>query len=185
MNDQACDKPRHRYALMIDADRCIGCHSCEVACKMENDLPAGPRPVKVLQIGPVPGACGPVMGFQPLTCLHCDRPACVQACPTSAMQKRSDGIVYSDPDLCIGCQTCAVACPFGIPELNPGTGKIAKCDGCMNRVDQGLWPACVLKCPTGALTFGSPARVVQSTRQQKALRIVQYMTIESAALNTP
>jgi len=181
MNEQPHKAPKRQYALLVDAARCIGCHSCEVACKLENDLPSGPRPVKVLQLGPVEGACGLVMRFQAVTCLHCDRPACVLACPTGAMRKRPDGIVYSDPELCIGCQTCAVACPFGIPELNPATGKIAKCDGCMTRVDRGLWPACVLKCPTEALMFGSPARVVQAARRREAIRIAQYMALDAEA----
>jgi len=181
MNEQPCEESRRQYALMVDADRCIGCHSCEVACKLENDLPSGPRPVKVLQLGPVEGAGGLIMRFQPVTCLHCDRPACVTACPTGAMKKRPDGIVYSDTELCIGCRTCSVACPFGIPELNPATGKIAKCDGCMARVDVGMWPACALKCPTSALVFGQPARVVQEARLKEAIRVVRYLTPETAS----
>lgn len=152
--------------LLSDGDRCIGCQSCEVACKMEHDLPAGPRPVKVIQVGPMEQGAKLAMTFQPVTCYHCDRPACVLACPTGAMQKREDGIVFSDMELCIGCQTCAVACPYGIPQLNPGTGKIAKCDGCMDRVDEGLWPVCALVCPTEALMFGPPTRVVQQVRAQ-------------------
>jgi Fe-S-cluster-containing dehydrogenase component len=79
--------------------------------------------------------------------------------------------------LCIGCQTCAVACPFGIPELNPATGKIAKCDGCRDRVDRGLWPACALKCPTGCLSYGSPSRVVQDLRTREALTVVRSVAV--------
>jgi Fe-S-cluster-containing dehydrogenase component len=166
-------------ALLVESSRCIGCCSCEVACKMEHDLPAGPRPIKVIQLGPVEQGDELIMSFQFTTCFHCDRPACVLACPTGAMQKRKDGIVFSDEELCIGCQTCAVACPFGIPELNPATGKIAKCDGCMDRVDQGLWPSCALKCPTGSLNFGAPLRVVQDLRVREALRIVRSMQIDA------
>jgi Fe-S-cluster-containing dehydrogenase component len=158
--------------LSVDASLCIGCFSCEVACKMEHGFPAGPQPIKVIQVGPIEEGEELVMGFQAVTCFHCDRPACVLACPTGAMQKREDGIVFSDPELCIGCETCAIACPFGIPQLNPATGKIAKCDGCMNRLDQGLWPACSLKCPTGAIIFGTPMRVVQDVRQREAVRVV-------------
>lgn len=163
--------------LMVDSSRCIGCYSCEVACKLEHDLPAGPHPVKVIQIGPLEGENGLLMRYETVTCFHCDRPACVSACPTGAMQKRDDGIVFSDPDLCIGCQTCAVACPFGVPELNPAKGKIAKCDGCRDRVDQGMWPSCALKCPTGCLSFGSPQRVVQDLRTRAALTIVRSVSV--------
>ena len=164
---------QRKHALMIDSSRCIGCHSCGVACKMEHELPAGPHPVKVIQIGPLNSNGTLVMRYETVTCFHCDQPACVSACPTGAMQKRPDGLVFSEPSLCIGCQTCAVACPFGIPELNPATGKIAKCDGCRDRVDQGLWPACALKCPTGCLSYGSPLRVVQDLRTREALTIAR------------
>lgn len=164
-----------KYALMIESSRCMGCRSCTVACKLEHDLPAGPRPVKVIQIGPLQHPDGLSMRYETVTCYHCDRPECVSACPTGAMQKRADGIVFSDPGLCIGCQTCAVACPFGVPELNPATGKIAKCDGCKDRVDRGLWPACALKCPSGCLSFGSPMRVVNDLRTREALTIVRTL----------
>lgn len=168
------------YALMIESFRCIGCRSCEVACKLEHELPAGPRPVKVIQIGPLQTDNGLSMRYETLTCFHCDRPACVAACPTDAMQKRPDGLVFSDPELCIGCRTCAVACPFGVPELNPATGKIAKCDGCRDRVDQGLWPACALKCPSGCLSFGSPMRVVNDLRIREALSIARTLYLRSS-----
>jgi Fe-S-cluster-containing dehydrogenase component len=133
---------------------------------MEHDLPAGPRPLMAIQIGPLEHEGALIMHFQPAACLHCASPACVEACPTGAMHKRADGLVLSDPDLCIGCQTCAIACPFGVPQLNPGTGKICKCDGCAARVDQGLTPACVLTCPTEALSFMSPGLKAQRAREQ-------------------
>ncbi|MGC9022314.1 MAG: 4Fe-4S dicluster domain-containing protein, partial [Dissulfurimicrobium sp.] len=72
---------------------------------------------------------------------------------TGAMQKRSDGIVFVDQEKCIGCMACAGACPWGVPQFNPATGKAIKCDYCMDRVDQGLRPACVAKCTTHALKF--------------------------------
>ena len=162
-----------KNTLLTDSSRCIGCFACETACKLEHDYPAEPRPIRGIALGPLEEDGELTMTFQPTTCSHCDRPACVQVCPTGAMQKREDGIVFSDLALCIGCQTCAVACPFGIPHLNPASGKIAKCDGCKDRVDRGLWPVCALKCPTGALMFGTPARLVQETRQREALRVVR------------
>jgi Fe-S-cluster-containing dehydrogenase component len=159
-----------RHLWLADATRCIGCSGCEAACALEHELPAGPRPVRVIRLGPWGDGDALTLSFQPTSCCHCERPACVLACPTGAMQKRADGIVFSDLTVCIGCQTCAVACPFGVPQLNPATGRIAKCDGCRARVDQGLWPACTLKCPTGALLFGSPIRVVNERRAAVALQ---------------
>ncbi len=164
-------------ALSVDATRCIGCFACQVACKMEHDLPAGPGTVRVIQLGPFAENDELTMSYLPVTCFHCERPACVAKCPTGAMQKREDGIVFSDPELCIGCQTCAVACPYGIPTLNTATGKIAKCDGCKARVDLGLWPACALTCPTGALTFGSRCQVVRHRREREAVNRVRSFSL--------
>ncbi len=167
-----------RHLWLVEASRCMGCFACEAACKMEHDLPAEPRTVRVIQVGPTGDGDDLVMSFQPTSCCHCDQPACVLACPEGAMQKREDGIVFSDLEKCIGCQTCAVACPFGVPQLNTATGKIAKCDGCRDRVDQGLWPACTLKCPSGALMFGSPMRVVNEIRTQEAAKVAKAFAQE-------
>ncbi len=165
-----------RNTLMIEAAACIGCHACMAACKLEHGLPAGPRPIIAIQTGPLATDSGLVAQHWPATCYHCDRPACVLACPTGAMQKRADGLVFSDFELCIGCQTCAVACPFGHPQLNPATGKIAKCDGCRQRVDAGLWPACALACPTNALSYGSAQQVVHQRRVQEAVKTSRTFT---------
>jgi Fe-S-cluster-containing dehydrogenase component len=162
--------------LMIDASLCIGCRTCMAACKLENDLPAGPRPIDAICSGPLKTDGGLMSHRWPVTCFHCDQPACVLACPTDAMQKREDGLVFSDIQLCIGCQTCAVACPFGHPQLNPALGKIAKCDGCRNRVEAGLWPSCALVCPTGALSYGSTQAVVHQRRMAEAVKMTQTFT---------
>ncbi|MDR3566403.1 MAG: 4Fe-4S dicluster domain-containing protein [Syntrophobacteraceae bacterium] len=162
-------------ALLSDGSRCIGCFACETACKLEHDLAPDTHPIRAIVTGPLERDGSLVLSFLPLTCAHCETPACVAACLTGAMQKREDGIVFSDPELCIGCQTCAVACPFGVPQLNSKNGKIAKCDGCKDRVDRGLWPVCALRCPTGALLFGSPVRVVQEKRQKEATRVANRL----------
>jgi Fe-S-cluster-containing dehydrogenase component len=165
-----------RNTLMIEGSACIGCQTCMAACKLENDLPAGPRPIVAIQTGPLETENGLLSQYWPATCYHCDQPACVLVCPTGAMQKREDGLVFSELELCIGCQTCAVACPFGHPKLNPDNGKIAKCDGCRERVDAGLWPACALKCPTGALSYGSTQDIVNQRRIKEAVKITQTIT---------
>ncbi len=167
-----------RHLWLADAARCMGCFGCEAACAMEQELPGGPRTVRVVEVGPWVDGEDLVLSFQPTSCCHCDSPACVLACPTGAMQKRADGIVFSDLEQCIGCQTCAVACPFGVPQLNPAKGKIAKCDGCRARVDAGLTPACVIKCPSGALLYGTPTRVVNEIRVQGALQVAQSVPAE-------
>jgi len=177
---EAQGSPTGKSVLMVEAPHCMGCASCSAACRIEHDLPEEVHTIKVIRRGPLEKGSRLEMSFLPVTCFHCDKPACIAECPTGAMQKRADGIVFSDLAICIGCLTCAAACPYGVPVLNPATGKIAKCDGCKDRVDQGLWPSCALKCPTGALSFGETARVVQDRRQREALRIVPSFTTQGS-----
>ena len=153
------------YRLLIDERLCTGCKSCEVACQLEHNLPIGTRPLRVLALGPfqIEGALW--MSFQPATCTHCANPICVQVCLQGAMQQGPDGIVFSDPDLCIGCQACAAACPTAAPVLNTQTGKIAKCDYCRERLAAGFQPACAEKCPTGALTFGAMGQLINQRQR--------------------
>jgi Fe-S-cluster-containing dehydrogenase component len=68
------------------------------------------------------------------------------------MQKReSDGIVYVDPELCVGCKACVVACPWGAVQWDHRTETVVKCDLCKDRMDQGLKPVCVTVCTTQCL----------------------------------
>lgn len=173
---------RGRQILFVNPDLCTGCGSCEVACQLEHGLPAGVRPIRVLRVGPFETDDGLLLRFYPTTCSHCAQPACVQVCPQSAMQQRPDGVVFSDLNRCIGCQTCAIACPHAAPQLNTLTGKIAKCDSCMARLDKGLLPACVLKCPTGALTFGLTHRLIQWIQRREAERVLTGLPLQETVL---
>jgi len=101
-----------------------------------------------------------------LPCFHCEDAWCIGACPTEAIRRRAkDGIVYIVADLCAGCKACITACPWNIPQWNPQTGKAIKCDLCMDRIDEGLEPACVAACTTNALRFGKPGELSQETRE--------------------
>jgi anaerobic dimethyl sulfoxide reductase subunit B (iron-sulfur subunit) len=91
--------------------------------------------------------------------MHCIEPACVAACPESAIEKRAeDGIVIVDRDACTGCQACLDACPFGVPQFGVD-GKMQKCDLCIGAIDMDIEsPPCVATCPTKALFFGKMER---------------------------
>jgi Fe-S-cluster-containing dehydrogenase component len=163
-----------KYYLLQDQKRCIGCLSCEVHCKSNKGLPFGPRLGQIMPVGPKMVAGLPRQAFIFMPCFHCEDPWCVPVCPTHAMRKRpEDGIVYVEPALCVGCKSCISACPWGAPQWNPDTGKVAKCDYCMDRVDQGLEPACVAKCVTHCLSFG---RVEQMdlTKRERFARTVAF-----------
>lgn len=142
-----------RYMIYLNEKRCIGCHGCTVHCKTNKNLPVGPILCEI-SYGPLKGIKGvPKTTFSFHSCHQCADPFCVPICPTDAMIMRADGIVYIDADKCIGCMACAGACPWTVPQYNPATKKAVKCDYCMDRVDQGLKPACVTMCTTKALKF--------------------------------
>lgn len=167
-----------RMGMVFDIRRCIGCNACVVGCKQENSLPDGVFFTRTLSedFGVYPNA-GRV--YIPTLCNHCEDAPCEKVCPSGATYTREDGIVMVDDSKCIGCNSCAVACPydqrtalgkdlfdqglFGEGELTPfeeqgytrfTPGTVTKCDFCSGRVDAGLDPACVVTCPTDARIFG-------------------------------
>lgn len=160
-----------KYALLHDADLCVGCQACEVACKQEHDLPVGPRWIHVFPIGPEQKGNKIVLTFNSNRCMHCGKPPCIEACPVNAISKRPDGIVLINEELCIACEACIEACPFEAPQYNPIKETIQKCTLCVHRVDQGLKPACVQACQTGALVFGDFNEVAESWRTRKARKL--------------
>ena len=152
-----------RWAMAADLRRCVGCQTCTVACKQKNGTPPGVQWRKVLdlEMGEYPSV---KRAFLPVGCMHCEDPPCVHVCPSTATRKRPDGIVTIDPDLCIGCAYCAVACPYDARAKVDGVAT--KCTFCVERIDAGLargqtpgidpeaTPACVTSCIAGALHFG-------------------------------
>lgn len=140
-----------RYALVVDVNRCIGCDACTVACRAENDVPDGHWRTRIVQVDGGPGRPGPV----PLkwSCMHCTDAPCVQVCPTKATTHRPDGIVVTDPDRCVGCKYCMIACPYGARYFDEERGVPDKCDLCADRLDAGQLPACVDTCVGRALSL--------------------------------
>ncbi len=100
-----------RWGMVIDLKRCIGCYSCQVACKQEHGLPPETFWGRVLisETGKYPTVTKQIL---PVLCNHCSEAACVKVCPTGASTIREDGIVQIDSDKCVGCRYCVVACPY-------------------------------------------------------------------------
>ncbi len=137
-----------------DMTACIACKGCQVACNDKNDLPVGTlfRNVHTFEGGKYPR---PWLFNLSVSCNHCERPRCVENCPTGARTKRTeDGLVVVDPEACIGCQYCVWSCPYGAPKFNEEKGVVTQCNGCVDLTSQGLNPACVDACVMRALEFG-------------------------------
>ena len=147
-------------AIITDLNRCTGCLSCTVACKLINDVPVGNFWVRTLRVGPVPKAGGTGdfpdvdMYYLPVQCQHCANPECVEVCPTGASVKLDDGTVQIDAEQCIGCQLCISACPYGVRYLNEELTVVEKCTLCHDLVEEGGLPQCVSQCGGRARFFG-------------------------------
>ena len=93
------------------------------------------------------------------------------ACPKDAIKRSASGAVVVDTALCIGCGTCSLVCPFGVPRVSARTGKVVKCDLCDDRVTRGERPICVESCPKGALRFGEVDEPLAMRRQRLARQL--------------
>ena len=149
-----------QYAIVTDLDRCVGCLACSVACKVVNGVPTGSFWNKTLRIGPNPkeGGSGQwpdvELYFLNVGCQHCADPECVKVCPTEASHIAADGTVQIDKSKCIGCQFCAMACPYNVRYLNEEEGVVEKCTLCEQKIAQGELPQCVSQCGGMARFFG-------------------------------
>ena len=204
---------------LIDITNCIGCRACQVACKQWNEregeetelLPdlgfQNPATlsaktytlISVHQLRDEKAPGGLRESFVMRRCLHCLQPACVSACPTTALFRQSDGPVVYDSDKCIGCRYCMLACPWDVPtaEWNSLKPEIQKCTHCADRTSQPLpkarngfpltvletqrfqetmpVPACVKACPADALRYGEREEMLAEARRRIASRPGRYV----------
>jgi Fe-S-cluster-containing dehydrogenase component/formate-dependent nitrite reductase membrane component NrfD len=142
-----------QQAFVIDQGRCIGCHACTVACKVEHGVELGVFRtwVKYVERGEFPHT---QRHFSVLRCNHCSNAPCVKVCPVTALYRREDGIVDFDPLRCIGCKACMNACPYDALYIDPDSHTAAKCNFCAHRVELDLKPSCEAVCPVGAIVSG-------------------------------
>ncbi len=152
-----------RWGMVIDLKKCVGCQTCFIACKIENLLPARVywNQVYDYETGEYPHV---KRSFMPTLCMHCEKPKCLEVCPSGATMQSDDGIVTVDYNKCIGCRYCMMACPYhsrlynssikgyfagGIipPEALPNTlraesqrhvvGVVSKCTFCNHKLTRG------------------------------------------------
>ena len=189
-----------KLAIGINLRRCIGCNTCAVACKMQNNVPDGMLWNRVLTEGceRFDSAEGTYPNlsrtYLPLACQHCENPACERVCPTGATYKDDKGRVEIDYEKCIGCRMCMAACPYNArvfnwnepvrdPDFNYGDkdvpvrpkGVAEKCTLCKERTDEGDEPMCVRCCPADARIFGDlddPDSAVSRLRREQSAEVL-------------
>lgn len=184
-----------KYAIAVDATKCIDCKACMIACKVENRLPIGYWRNWIKDNSPKNGIH---TQFQPGQCMQCDTPSCVPACPVGATFKGKDGLVEIDPKTCIGCGNCITACPYDARYRNPETATADKCDFCSHRIAIGEEPACVKTCPTHTRVFGDlndpDSEISKLLKARKHIQIINplvntkpniFYTEQTALLNWP
>ena len=154
--------PDNPLSLLIDLERCIGCKSCEAACKQSNALGPHTYRNRVMWYGEGEEQTEQfrpaLLDFLTVTCQQCERPACLRACPVTPKAISKDpvtGVVQINEDRCTGCGECAVSCPYGAIGYNPEKHHAVKCDLCAHRRAEGDGPACASVCPTQAIQFGT------------------------------
>ncbi|MDO5530597.1 4Fe-4S dicluster domain-containing protein [Sutterella sp.] len=163
-----------KYGIIVLVDKCAGCHACAIACKEENQVAPG---IFYERIRRFENAEARYINYFRASCQHCENPACMKVCPAKAIHKGPAGEVLVDEEKCIGCQMCARACPYGVPQFNTSgntnyfgdkmplavrdlepwqkhrAGRAEHCTLCTHRTSQGRPPACVEACGIGAMVW--------------------------------
>jgi Fe-S-cluster-containing dehydrogenase component len=174
--------------MLYDSTRCIGCKACVTACREANHLPAamtdGMHDMQQELDGTTKNVIKlyrdpkdlPVFAFMKQQCMHCLDPACTSVCMLGALKKTNAGPVTYDPDACIGCRYCQLACPFNIPKFEwfSATPKIVKCELCNDRLKAGSVPACVEVCPRKAVIYGERAKLLEEGHRRIAAEPALY-----------
>lgn len=161
--------------VLVDLTKCVGCGSCTVACKLYNKLPFKTPKTDEVYLTHSESAENngytwtvvshhasenhghKVWRYVKEQCMHCKEPACASSCFSKALTlNKETGAVHYNPELCVGCRYCMLACPFSVPkyEWNKAMPSISKCNFCNSKIANGEYPSCVAACPTGCLTYG-------------------------------
>lgn len=171
--------------MLIDTSKCTGCRACQAACKQWNQLPAEQTAFNGTYENPA--------NFSPVTwtkivfnykdkdangrvhwlfskqgCMHCTEAACIKVCPANAIYRTDFGTVRIDPDRCIGCNYCAANCTYNVMGFDQVAHVARKCTFCLDRISNGLIPACAKTCPTGAITYGERSDLIDLAERRLA-----------------
>ena len=177
--------------VVVHPERCVGCMQCILSCATAHSRTKQLFSASLETPMPKPrihvGAGRYDQGF-PNRCRHCEPAPCQTACLTGAIFRNpATETVYVNPDRCINCASCAMACPYGViryhedKDAPPGKTIAVKCDNCDARVSQGGIPACVEICKSGALTYEEMAVAMK----RKTREVARSMTSNHAEPSLP
>ena len=158
-------------SIIVDTSRCTGCRGCQVACKQWNGLPASPTTqtgtyqnppdfngctYKVVRFADGRGADGkPYWYFTSDMCRHC-----------VIHDEATGAVVYTAKSKGDDFETAQSVCPYNVPRKNEETGAMVKCTMCIDRISNGMVPACVQACPTGAMVFGDRDEILAEVQRR-------------------
>lgn len=176
--------------VVVHPERCVGCMQCMLACATAHSKSGTLFTATLEQPQPKPrihvGAGRFNEGF-PNRCRHCDPAPCQAACLAGAINRvENTGTVMINPDRCINCASCAMACPYGVIRFHedpfgpPNRAIAVKCDNCASRVVKGQIPACVEICKAGALTW-EPVDEAMRRKNKEVSRAMSTGAAQTAA----
>jgi len=187
---------RAMRTVFINPERCIGCRQCEFACAVAHSqskdaaaaLTEDPLPRARIHVSP-----GTAMNVSfPNRCRHCSPAPCEQVCPTGAIARdAAQELVLLDVHKCIACAMCAMVCPFDAVTFHaqangmPARIVATKCDGCIERVQQGQEPACSEVCKVNALVFGELNELIAAGRLQESAAVLAATASTESAVPLP
>lgn len=163
-------------AMLIDTSKCMGCRGCQVACKQWNELAAVRTKSNGSYENPAVLSASTWTRvefreryeqwlFRKHQCMHCTEASCVAVCPTGAAYHQGE-FVLIDQGQCIGCGYCVEACPFTAVHRDEPRGTAQKCTLCIDRVTNGLTPACAKTCPSRAVQFGERTDLIIAAQRR-------------------
>jgi formate dehydrogenase iron-sulfur subunit len=178
-------------SFFIDTSKCTACRGCQIACKQWNKLPAektvnrgshqnpadlSATTYKVVHFNEAVADGKPAWYFFPEQCRHCLEPACKETADSlvkgAILKDEATGaVLFTKETAKLKGADIIASCPYNVPRLDKKSKRLSKCTMCFDRVKNGLLPACVKTCPTGAMNFGDRQDILD--KAQKRLAAVQ------------
>jgi formate dehydrogenase iron-sulfur subunit len=174
-------------SIFIDTTKCTACRGCQIACKQwnqratektinrgnhQNPPDLSYNTWKLVRFSEIPGE-EVTWYFFPDQCRHCLQPPCKEVADGKAkgaiIQDEKTGVVLFNPKVKVKTadfKEIREACPYDIPRIHPTAGIMGKCTLCFDRTQEGMSPACVKTCPTGAMSFGERKEILEKANKR-------------------